>query len=338
MFNNLKSKSSNIIRPGFTIVELLIVIVVIGVLAAVTIVSYTGVSRRAVVSSIQSDIASATKQLQVFQVYNASYPSTIDCGIADSATNKCLKFSSGNTATYISDVINGKPVFFLNIKNVNGVSYRATDNSPLAISNDSRKSCYEIMDSGESTGSGIYWISPQDSVMPVYCDMITSGGGWTLILTNSGPNNAWNTTTVRSLNENSPSISSLYSILNKADSIKTDFSGMLNYRIDAESIGRWGGVWEAPITNSFIGTSIVYNATNIEKYDTWTLDTSSVTNNSLSADVMPWIEDSGYKLLTTYDAAGSWWGTMVTTNTSYGRAPYINPQLQTPEIIWYWVR
>ncbi|MFZ2125552.1 MAG: prepilin-type N-terminal cleavage/methylation domain-containing protein, partial [Candidatus Saccharimonadales bacterium] len=44
---------------GFTIVELLVVIVVIGILAAITIVSYAGISQRAVAVSLQSDLASA---------------------------------------------------------------------------------------------------------------------------------------------------------------------------------------------------------------------------------------------------------------------------------------
>ncbi|MFZ2125427.1 MAG: prepilin-type N-terminal cleavage/methylation domain-containing protein, partial [Candidatus Saccharimonadales bacterium] len=46
-------------KPGFTIVELLVVIVVIGILAAITIVSYAGISQRAVAVSLQSDLASA---------------------------------------------------------------------------------------------------------------------------------------------------------------------------------------------------------------------------------------------------------------------------------------
>lgn len=41
-------------RQGFTIVELLVVIVAIGVLAAITVVSYIGISQRATISSLQS--------------------------------------------------------------------------------------------------------------------------------------------------------------------------------------------------------------------------------------------------------------------------------------------
>ncbi|MDB5165339.1 MAG: Fimbrial protein, partial [Candidatus Saccharibacteria bacterium] len=41
-------------QRGFTIVELLIVIVVIGILAAITIVAYNGIQNRARVSSVNS--------------------------------------------------------------------------------------------------------------------------------------------------------------------------------------------------------------------------------------------------------------------------------------------
>lgn len=61
---------------GFTIVELLIVVVVIAILAAITIVAYNGIQNRANNSSVQSEVSSAGKKLDLFFVDNDRYPQT----------------------------------------------------------------------------------------------------------------------------------------------------------------------------------------------------------------------------------------------------------------------
>jgi prepilin-type N-terminal cleavage/methylation domain-containing protein len=66
-------------RRGFTIVELLIVIVVIGILAGIIIVAYNGIQQRAVVASLQSDLDGAAKQLAIDQVTNGYIPCYASC-------------------------------------------------------------------------------------------------------------------------------------------------------------------------------------------------------------------------------------------------------------------
>ncbi|MFZ1250467.1 MAG: LamG-like jellyroll fold domain-containing protein [Candidatus Microsaccharimonas sp.] len=51
-------------RSGFTIVELLIVIVVIAILAAITVIAYNGITRRANESAIKNEVAQAAKQIE----------------------------------------------------------------------------------------------------------------------------------------------------------------------------------------------------------------------------------------------------------------------------------
>jgi general secretion pathway protein G len=67
-------------QSGFTIVELLIVIVVIGILAAITIVAFNGVQDRTKVTKSQSDLKSIQKLLELYYVDNGAYPHTIVSG------------------------------------------------------------------------------------------------------------------------------------------------------------------------------------------------------------------------------------------------------------------
>lgn len=63
-------------KRGFTIVELLVVIVVIGILASITIVSYSGVTSRANTASAQSAASSVYKKASIYftEVATSVYP------------------------------------------------------------------------------------------------------------------------------------------------------------------------------------------------------------------------------------------------------------------------
>lgn len=61
-------------QSGFTIVELLIVIVVIAILAAITLVSYNGIQRRANETALRSDVSQAAKILALEGADTGTYP------------------------------------------------------------------------------------------------------------------------------------------------------------------------------------------------------------------------------------------------------------------------
>lgn len=62
-------------QSGFTIVELLIVIVVIGILAALVVTTYAGIQSKARNSKRQTDIKAIQTQVEAFFANNNYYPS-----------------------------------------------------------------------------------------------------------------------------------------------------------------------------------------------------------------------------------------------------------------------
>ncbi|HSW37431.1 MAG TPA: prepilin-type N-terminal cleavage/methylation domain-containing protein [Candidatus Saccharimonadales bacterium] len=69
-------------QQGFTIVELLIVIVIIGILAALVITTYTGIQAKARNSERQTDVNSLQTQLEAYFAQNGNYPSRTDLNTA----------------------------------------------------------------------------------------------------------------------------------------------------------------------------------------------------------------------------------------------------------------
>jgi len=67
-------------KSGFTIVEIIIVIVVIGILAAITIVAYNGIQQRSRDTQRKSDIAQVAKVLELYYTINGKYPSAASAG------------------------------------------------------------------------------------------------------------------------------------------------------------------------------------------------------------------------------------------------------------------
>jgi prepilin-type N-terminal cleavage/methylation domain-containing protein len=59
---------------GFTIVELLIVVVIIGILASVTVVSYNGITQRANTSAAQAATSTVIKKIALYHVEFNRYP------------------------------------------------------------------------------------------------------------------------------------------------------------------------------------------------------------------------------------------------------------------------
>ena len=97
LFDEVVDKRNN---AGFTLVELVIVIIIIGILATLILVAFNGVQARAHDAIIKSDLRSFANKLQQYYVTNGQYPpvsppSSIITSLELKATKASYKSASG---------------------------------------------------------------------------------------------------------------------------------------------------------------------------------------------------------------------------------------------------
>ena len=123
---SLKNKTK-----GFTIVELLIVIVVIGILATLVLVTFTGIQQKARDSKRKTDLGAVQATLETYYSSNNTYP----------------------TKTQLNDVASGGWVA-TNMKGFDNAALKdpklpsASDNAPLADATTATQYGYTVTPSG----------------------------------------------------------------------------------------------------------------------------------------------------------------------------------------------
>lgn len=78
-------------QEGFTIVELLIVIVVIGILAALVITTFSGIQQRARNTERETDLKAVQGQLEAYYADNGRYPTLANLNDASWRTSNNIK-------------------------------------------------------------------------------------------------------------------------------------------------------------------------------------------------------------------------------------------------------
>lgn len=109
-------------QQGFTIVELIVIIVVIGILATVTIVVYSGTRSQAHATSLKSDLSNNSKILEIAGVRQGRYPADKESANGGQG----LVVTKGNILNYNTDAQGSK--YCLQAVG-NGLTYFMTSNS-----------------------------------------------------------------------------------------------------------------------------------------------------------------------------------------------------------------
>lgn len=127
-FDELKLTSK---RRGFTIVELLTVIVVIAILAAITVVAVTGTRDRANLSALQSELSGQARQLAVYRAQNNDQlPATL----AAARTAGMLNNNGATKYTAYATPSSGRPTNYCATAQRGVIAYSviSTSSTPVA--------------------------------------------------------------------------------------------------------------------------------------------------------------------------------------------------------------
>jgi general secretion pathway protein G len=114
---------------GFTLLEILIVIVVLGILAAVVIFALGGVTGNSAIAACQADGATVSSAIAVFNAQNVGTP----------ATASLLTTTPTATQPYLQSWPNNSPHYAFNI--TSGTLYVAVPSSALGMKYAGPSSC-----------------------------------------------------------------------------------------------------------------------------------------------------------------------------------------------------
>lgn len=139
-------------KKGFTIVELLIVIVVIGILALLVVTTYGGIQAKARNAKRSADIAAVQTQLEAFFSQNAYYPSLTDM---NSATWLSTNMKSLDTAALIDPSNATQSKLLVNPAVAKSYGYVVTDIAGASCeTTDTNCAQYELTATFEGTVNG----------------------------------------------------------------------------------------------------------------------------------------------------------------------------------------
>lgn len=84
-------------EEGFTLVELLVVIVILGVLAGVVVFSVAAIADKGVQSACKADVRSVETALEAYRAKNNAYPGANSWSTITTDPNKFLKSQPSNS-------------------------------------------------------------------------------------------------------------------------------------------------------------------------------------------------------------------------------------------------
>lgn len=95
------------LRAGFTIIELLVVIIVISILATIVLLGYGAWQRSVANANVQSDVQQATSALKMYQNFSNDFPPNLGGVSFASSANVALKLRTNATQVRVYSGLTG---------------------------------------------------------------------------------------------------------------------------------------------------------------------------------------------------------------------------------------
>jgi type IV pilus assembly protein PilA len=111
MFKRIRSRLDGSSERGFTVIELLVVIIIIGILLAIAVPSYLGFRDRASNDAAKANLRAALPSAEAYYVDNGAYTGmeAADLAAIDSGISPTLTVVSVTKSTYcLADTVSGK--------------------------------------------------------------------------------------------------------------------------------------------------------------------------------------------------------------------------------------
>ncbi len=116
-------------KKGFTIVELLVVIVVIGILAAISIVSYRGIADMANDTSTQADLSGIAKQLEIARIKSSNNQYTSLDTIGVKVNKGALAKNVPNVIFFYGNTSSGDAAYIMTFQSKSGKRFYISSTS-----------------------------------------------------------------------------------------------------------------------------------------------------------------------------------------------------------------
>lgn len=170
--NNTKLAKKIKSKKAFTIIELLLVIVIIGVLATIITISYIGINEKASIATLQLDLNNSAKQLKLYNVDFGYYPASLSetesgsgryCPPEQDADKYCLKFTESNEFYEYSRPSNN--AFTLKLQNGNFIWMISESGQPIDVSEQELNANKYVFTGGSTTNSSLNIYSHQENLV-----------------------------------------------------------------------------------------------------------------------------------------------------------------------------